>query len=889
MVKEWLIRLRFLVFSKSHDEIDEELQFHLEQETQANIASGMTSLEARRQAVMALGGVERARQQSHEQRPGYFAEAMLQDIRYSLRGFRRNPIFTITIVATLTLGIGATTAVFSVVDRILFRSLPYTNDGRIVSLGLVQPLETQEFLLSRFYYDWRSSQKVFASMTSENASTGQCDLTEGTPAHLDCPFVEGNFLPTLGVSPILGRNFLPEEARPGGPSVVLISYGLWNSRYNRDPGILNRTININGAPVRIVGVLSKDFEMPRLQPADVLFPLAVDEAVDKVSNGGFGSPRRVFATLKPGISVQQADTELQPMFQQSKNQIPAEIRSDFHLKVRSLRDRQMQDVHLTAWVLLGAVLAVLFIACANVASLLMARGVTRQRELAVRSAVGASRARLVSQALTESLLLSLAGATAGCVLAEGLLRIFIAIAPANIPYLAKVQVDLRIVGFTVVLSILCGIFFGLAVALQKPEGQLLSGRTRTSVSRASLRQWLVVAQISVSMVLLAVALLLVRSYRNLEDQNLGMRADNTVTARITLGEHSYATPQSQLDFFHRLATRLRFSPGVSVVSVSDSVPPDKSEFSGRFQELAIEGRPLFPPGTGGVVAKRRVSPDYFRALDIRIVQGEGFREEEITSTGGRPIVLSRRLAALLFPNENAVGHRLRWDRLMVASNPWSTIVGVAADVKNSGLVNEDVPEFYMLQRNLPEDWRGGGVWGRTSVVVVRSSLPPEQTALLIRSQVTALDPSLPVDIATLRQRVSKLADQPRFQSSLISFFASTGLALALIGLYGVVAFLVAQRTHEIGVRLALGADRNDILKLVIERSLRLIIAGAGVGLISGLLVTRLISNLLFGVRPHDPAAFGLAMLLLVIIALLATILPALTASRIDPINALRCE
>jgi len=379
----------------------------------------------------------------------------------------------------------------------------------------------------------------------------------------------------------------------------------------------------------------------------------------------------------------------------------------------------------------------------------------------------------------------------------------------------------------------------------------------------------------------------VRSYRNLEDQNLGIRADNTVTARITLGEHSYAAPQSQLDFFQRLTDRLRFSPGISLVSISDSVPPAENHFSGRFQEIAIEGRPLYPPGTGGVVAKRRVSPEYFSALDIPIVQGEGFRDEDMTSTR-RPIILSKRLASLLFPNQSPIGHRLRFDRLM-ASNPWSTIVGVSADVKNSGLANEDVPEFYLLRRNVPEDWRAGGVWGRTSVVVVRSSLLPEQTALLVRSQVAALDPTLPVDIATLRERVSKLADQPKFQSLLMSFFASTGVALALIGLYGVIAFLVAQRTHEIGVRLALGADRADILRLVMGRSLRLIIAGTVLGLMLTLLATRLLANLLFGVRAHDPTTFGVAAVLLVLVALIATLLPARTASRVDPTVALRCE
>ena len=540
MLKQWLTHLRFLLVPKPHHEIDEELQFHLEQQAEANVAAGMTPQEARRQAAISFGGVESTKEESHQQRPSFYIETVLQDIRYALRGFARNPLFTATILITLMLGIGATTAVFSIVDRILFRSLPYSHADQLVSVGMVHSLETKDpFMLGYFYYDWQRGQKPFEALTSERATTGECDLTERNPAQLNCTSVEGNFLPTLGVSPVVGRNFLPQEELPNGPKVAIISYGLWLSHYNLDRGILNKTIDIDGEPVQVVGVLPKNFEMPRLQAVDVLFPLAADEAVDKKANSGFGGPRRAFARLKAGVDVQQAEAALQPLFQTALQRIPANFRYDFHLKVRSLRERQMQDVRTSAWVLLGAVLAVLFIACANVASLLMARGAARQRELAVRSALGASRGRLLRQTLTEALLLSIAGALGGCALAEGLLRFFVAIAPATIPYLDQTGLDVRIVSGTVLLSLVCGAFFGLAPAMQKPGDGVLSGRSFTTISHAVVRQWLVVAQIAASMVLLVAAILLLRSFRNLEDQKFGMRTDNTLTASLTLGEHTY--------------------------------------------------------------------------------------------------------------------------------------------------------------------------------------------------------------------------------------------------------------------------------------------------------------------------------------------------------------
>ncbi|MBS1820956.1 MAG: ABC transporter permease [Acidobacteria bacterium] len=882
-----MTRVRLLV-RRDNAELDEELAFHLQREEEEHRAAGMNANDARRQARIAFGGVERAKAKCREARPGFWMEVLAQDVRYALRGFRRNPVFTITIVVTLMLGIGATAAVFSVVDRILFRALPYAHGDRLVSVGLVQSMEPQEFMLGHFYYDWRRDQTPFEAMTSENAVTRVCDLTEGSSAQLSCPIVEVNFLPTLGITPAAGRNFLPEEGRPGAPAVVLISYGLWQTRYNRDSGVLNKTIEIDGKPVRVVGVLPKGFEMPRLQAADVIFPMTMDEAADRKTNSGLGGPKRVFARLKPGVSVEQARAQLMPLFEQTQKWIPAEIRSNFRLKVRSLRDRQMQDVRVMAWVLLGTVLAVLMIVCANVASLLMARGAARQRELAVRSALGASRGRLVRQSLTEALLLSLAGAVAGCAFAELLLHIFLAIAPASVPYVTQAQLDLRIVGFTVALSFVCGALFGLVPALQRPREEMLTGRSIASVSHARMRQWLVVGQIAASMVLLTAAMLMLRSFWKLENQQLGMREDNTVTARITLGEHKYSSAMSKMMFFQQLATRLRFLPGVEVVSVSDSLPPGGAHAGVRYGEILVDGKPRTTEGPGSVVIARLVSPEYFRALDVRIVRGAGFQESDLTSNE-RVVVISQRLAEMLFPSEDPIGMRLNFEHVGDPNAPWYRVVGVAANVKNGGLTGEETPEYYFLRRYRAEDWGRWGVWAQTSVFVVRSSLTEEETSKAIRNQVAVLDPTLPVDIATLRQRVSKLADQPRFQVSLVGFFALIGFTLAVIGLYGVIAFLVAQRTQEIGVRMALGAARADILRLVMGKSLRLIAVGVAAGLVAALSLSRVLSSLLFGVGPRDPMTFGAMTLMLVVVGLAATLVPARSASRVDPSEALRAE
>jgi putative ABC transport system permease protein len=883
-LREWASRLRFLLSRRAQSDqadLDEELQFHLRQSIDRKIAAGLTAKQAQREAALEFGGLEQAREETYRQRPGWFLETLRQDVRYAMRGFGRNPAFTITVLLTLALGIGATTAVFSVVDRILFRALPYAQGDRLVSVGLTAPILPEEFLLGGSYFVWRDNQVPFEAITSETG-VSPCDLTERSPARLSCASVEANFLPTLGVTPLLGRNFLPEEDRPHGPKALLISYGLWRDRYGSDPAILNRLIEIDGTATRVIGVLPRDFEMPTLEAADVLLPQALDEAAERKAD-----PGRVmygFARLKPGVTALRAQAALDPLFQYSLKLVPPGFRNEVHLRVRTLRDRQMKGVRLSAWVLLGAGLAVLLIGCGNVAGLMLARGMTREREIAVRSALGASRGRLVRQTLTEAMLLSLAGALLGWALAEALVRIFVAIAPAGLPFLGQARLDLRIVAFTTVLAICCGLLFGALAAFERPRSLSAASRPSLSGRGAMLRRTLVTAEIAIGLILLSASSLLIRSFWNLERQDLGMSTHAILTASVVLGQARYATAQQQMQFFTDAEAALRRLPGVTRVAVSDSLPPSGAHRESIFERLVVAGRAQSAGvadgagGTGGMVAWRWVTPEYFRALQIPIEQGRAFTESDRNSPQ-RLMILSKLLADRLFPGQGPIGQRIR----PATEDQEYTVVGVAANVRNSGLSGSNEPEYYRLRRNVAEDW------GSSSVLLVEASGPAGLLSPWVRSQIGGIDPIVPVDVGTLSQSVNRLADGPRFQAALLGFFALSGLAMAVIGLYGLTTYVAARRTQEIGVRMALGADRLGILRLIAFDGIGMILMGIGIGLAAALALTQLLRSLLFGISPTDPLTFVGTALLLGSVALAATLIPARTAMRVDPAVALRNE
>ncbi len=881
MISELLTRLRFLIFRKRRRELDEEIEFHLKQAITSRIAAGMDPTEARRRALIEFGGIEPTREQCERQRPGWWIGTVMQDVHYAFRGFGRNPLFTLSVLITLALGIGATTAVFSVVDRILFRPLPYAEPSRIVSLGFVHPLERQEFVMGRFYVEWQKDQTPFSALAAQSTGVQNCDLVENDPMQLNCISFQASFLPLFGISPVLGRNFLPEEDRPNGPAVVMISYGLWKVHYNGDPHILDRMINVDGRPVRVVGVLPKDFQFPTLEAADIISPFAFDPAIQQTVNGGFGHPMRLFARLKPGVSVAQAYAQMQPLFNGDLKWFPPSAKSETRLSIRTLRDRETQDARPVAWVLFGFVLAVLMIACANVAGLMMARGAGRQRELAVRSAIGASRGRLIRQALTEAFVLSFAGCLAGLAIAKALVLVFVRLAPTGIPFVSKAHLDLRIGLFAALISCLCAVIFGIATALQKPRLAALNAKMSMSRNHAFLRRSLVTTQIAISIILLSGAALLLRSFTKIEKQNLGIQTDGVLAVKVAVPRLRYNTNQKVMDFYLRLESSLRRLPGTRAVGMTDSIPPGGWQDGFRLSDLHVQGKPPIPPGTGGTVVGRSVTPDYFRGLNIPIMRGRNFADQDRTGDE-REVILSRLLAERLFPGEDPIGKRFLPGAHV--SGAGAIVVGVADNVKNSGLTEQSEPEMYTLRRSVSDDWGGNHL-----MVIVDSAMPVTAIEPWVRSEVSSIDHTIPVEMEPLNESLNRLADRPRFETTLLGFFALTGLLLAIVGLYGLIAFMTTQRSHEIGVRMALGATRANILRLIAKDGLRMVLVGSAVGLGLALATSHMLKTLLFQVSVYDPLTYILVPLLLSLVALVAILIPARAGTRVEPAVTLRAE
>ncbi len=798
--------------------------------------------------------------------------ATAQDVRYALRCFLRAPVFTFTAIVTLALGIGASTAVFSVVDRILFRPLPYPEAERLVSVGLLAPYaDKNEFLMAPSYLRFRERQTPFSSMASFGFISA-CDLTEADPVRLSCARIDSDFLPTFGIRPLAGRNFTAREDVPNAPPVALLTYGFWMSRFAGDPGIVGRSIPIDEQPTTVIGVLPPDFALFNLTRVDLLMPEALlpDEAMRAV---------RAFARLKPGVSVAQAQSALQPLFAEESRRLPKEFQPGVALAVRPLRDRQIADVRTASWALLAAVAMVLLMACSNVANLLLARAANRRPELAIRHALGAGRPRLIRQALTESVLLAAVGAAAGCLLAAGLLRFFVAMAPNGITRLEQATLDARVLLFTAAASGFAGILFGLAPALDRPDPEALSGGRSVASFRGMLRQSLIVIQIAASLVLLTGAGLLLETLWRMEHVPLGIDPDHTVIARFDLSK-TYRQAR-ELAFFEGLETRLNRIPG-AVAAIASSVPPIGGTGATPYSALAVEGRPRLPDGVGGGVSWRYITPGYFAALGIPILRGRTFDEPDRTPAGSA-IILNQTLARRLFPAQDPIGQHV----FPSAKGDWHTVIGVVGDARGRGLGAPPEPEYYVVRKHAADEIFGDGSGVRSASVLVRSPAEAQAVAASIRAAVAGLDPALPVQVETMRERVRGLTDRPRFSAMLLAGFGVAGLVLAAVGIYGVIGFLVSQRTREVGIRMAMGATSGSVIGLFLRHAAKWTAAGIGVGLALSMSATRLLGSLLFEPRGWDWWTSLAAAAILSAVALAAACLPARKASLIDPVRTLR--
>jgi putative ABC transport system permease protein len=869
-------------------ELDEELRGYLDACVREKIAAGMSPAAALRAARQEFGNLDAVKEDVRAAGWESFVESFRQDLRFGARLLRKSPGFTIVAVLTLALGIGATTSVFSVVDRILFRSLPYPQADRLMSVGMIAPAaDANELLLGSSYLELRDHPGPFESVAAFTTGITNCDLTVQNPVRLNCARVASTFLSTFGIQPLLGSNFGREEDVPNAPKVALVSYGLWQSQFGGERDIVGKTIPLDGQPTTVLGILPREFEFPTLAQVDVLIPQALDEAAARRSP--MSLVVRAFGRLRPGVSVPQAIAALQPIVENSLQQMPAGLRKAVRPSVRPLRTLQVGNVRLASWVLLGAVLAVFLIACTNVANLLLARAASRREEFAIRTAFGAGHARLLRQNLTESATLVLMGGGTGLGLASGLLRLFIVIAPQGIPRLGQASLDLRVLLFTLGASIAAGIGFGLASVPTGAPAQILHPQQWGAPSRNLLRMLFTSAQIAISIILLCVGGLLLRSLWNLEKVPLGMNPDHVLTATIVLGKYRYATAAQQFRFFENLEDRIRQVPGVAAFSVSDSVPLSGSMHAKLFAAIEVEGRARSVDSSSSMVAWRSVTPGYFGVLGIDLRLGRSFNEQD-RDANQKVIILSNSLAQQLFPNEDPLGKNLRFGIVNRTgtiedspTEPWLTVIGVAEDVKNGRIAEEATPEYYVLRGHAFEDA------SNQATLMIRSPLNPQVVSGWMHDQIAALDPALPVTVDTMNQRVSILERGPRFYAVLLALFAGLGVFLAAIGTYGVIAFLAAQRTHEIGVRMALGARRGDILRLILGEGLKLVVGGIAAGLLSAGLAARLMKTLLFGVAAADPVTFTGVTLLLLVVALTACYIPARHATRIDPMIALRHE
>jgi putative ABC transport system permease protein len=877
-----IARLRSLLANKrAEEDLAREVASHLTLLTDDFERRGMSPEEARLAARRAYGGAEQAKQAHRDERTVLWIEQTMQDLRYGLRTLSKSPGFTTTAVLTLALGIGACTAVFSLVNAVLIRSLPYGDPNRLVYLYTPNPqfkLPVEIFGPAYAdFYDLKRDSHSFQDMTAFGESVFSLAL-EGAAERVSAARVDGDFFRTFQSAPELGRAITPDDNQPGHEKVAVISHVFWQSMFAPAADILHRSLLLDGKSYQIVGVMPQGFEYPHFsdipygeaqyKTTQVWIPLALTahELADRDNTSG-----NAVARLRPGVSIAQAQAEMATIMARLDRLHNPQVRG-WGASVKNFVDSTVGHVRSLLWLLLGSVAIVLLIACGNAANLLLARAASRMRELGVRVALGAGRSRIIRQLLTEALLIGLAAGGLGVGFAYAFLRVLPHLDPGSIPRLREASLDTRVLLFTVAVSLLTSVLTGIVPALALSRVNLTdflaaTGSRSVAGAHTRLQSALIVVESALVVVLLAGAGLFIRSYINVESVDTGF-SPSTVTMYVSL-DGRYSEPQQRIVFFRNLFAKIEVLPGVQAVGAVNNLPLSNTEGLSMFQ---VDG---YPNEKSQLAESRWITPQYFAAMGIPLVAGRFFTQDD-NSNNEYNVIVNQSFAKKYFANRNPIGGRVNWEDNHTL---WSTVVGIIGDVRHSSVEEAPLPQIYH-----PNTGFQGGY------IAVRSVLPPKALAVEIRSTLHSIDPNLAAgDIQTMGDLESEASAPRRFQTSLLTVFAAIALFLALVGLYGLMAYSVSRRTREVGIRMALGAQRTDVMLLVLKKASLLLALGLISGLVASWFATRVIQAFLFGIGRHDPITILSVCALLAVSGLIATIIPARRAASIDPMQALRAE
>jgi len=878
ILKRFVAKLSsFTTRHRDDQRLKEEITEHVALQIAENLRAGLSPAQARRQALLKFGAVESMAEDYRSERRFLFFDTLLQDIRFALRMLRKSPGFTAVAVLTLALGIGANTAIFSVIDAVLLRPLPYTNPGRLISVqeagrGVGNSVSYPDF------FDWQSQNHVFSGMASYHGDESTLTGAE-EPTHIQTLIASADLFKVLQANPFLGRTFQPEDDQRGH-DVAILSYPLWHGKFHASPDIIGKSIALNNERFTVIGVMPEGFQFPPTSHRDLWLSTAIDrESGSNIMTGRGYNMLSAIARLKEGTSLASAQTEMDLIARRLAQQYPKSNKKRTTVKMVPEIERIVGSVRASLFLILSAVIGVLLIACVNLANLSLARNTSRGKEIAVRAAVGASRSRIFRQLFTESILLSLLGGAAGIALAAWGTQELVRFAPQDLPRMAQVGLDWSVLAFAALLSIGTAIVFGSIPALRASKTNSavsLKDASQTSshgISHLRLRSGLVIVETGLAMVLLIGAGLLVSSYVRLVRVPLGFTSTGVLTFTFDLPS-GYTTSQT-VNLMNDLLPRLRALPGATAAAADWSLP-----FSGTGVSTGVtfQGRTV-APGNTPVSIVDAITPDYFQTMGIPLLKGRIFNDAD-NWTSLPVVIINEAFAQRYFPNENPIGKRIQPSFSMTNDYPWREIVAVVGNAKMGDLSEDFQPEFYMPFAQIPN----------YNAFVLKVQGDPLTLVSAVRAVVASLDKNLPLyNIQTMDGYLSSSIAARRFITLLLGLFAVLALVLATVGIYGVMAFSVSQRTRELGIRMALGADRGSVMQLVLWQGARLAFVGVAIGIGTALGLTRVLADFLFEVRATDPATYVAVAILLVVVALLACYIPARRATKVDPLAALRYE